>query len=68
LHESLEGMGATFEDHTFYSIILGSLPKSYHPLISSINAAAKFTTKMLTPHELISVLTEEYKHCQLLDH
>ncbi|KAF8840090.1 hypothetical protein BDN67DRAFT_904267 [Paxillus ammoniavirescens] len=67
LRESLAGMGATLEDRDFYAIIMGSLPKSYRPLLSSINTAANVTTKRLTPHELISAILEEYEHCQLLD-
>jgi hypothetical protein len=67
LRESLAGMGASIEDRDFYAITLGSLPESYRPLVSSINAAAKIAQKPLTPYELISVITEEYEHRQLSD-
>lgn len=67
LRESLAGMGATVVDTDFHAIILGSLPESYRPLLSSISAAAKITKSPLTPYELISIITEEYKHRQLTD-
>jgi hypothetical protein len=62
IRASLAGMGAEIEDRDFYAIILGSLPESYRPLVSSINAAAKIAQKPLTPPELISIITEEYEH------
>jgi len=62
LHESLANMGATLKDHDFHVIILGSLPESYHPLLSSISAATKIIQKPLISYELISMITEEYKH------
>jgi hypothetical protein len=68
LRELLAGMGASIEDCDFYMITLGSLPESYRPLVSSINAAAKIAQKVLTPYELVSVVTEEYEHRQLSEH
>jgi hypothetical protein len=65
LHESLAGMGAAIEDRDFYAMILASLPKSYRPLLSSINAAAKITATPLSPYELVNIITEEYEHQQL---
>jgi hypothetical protein len=62
LRESLAGMGASMDDQDFYAIILGSLPESYRPLVSSINAAARIAQKPLTPSELIGVISEEYEH------
>ena len=67
LRESLAGMGASIDDRDFYAITLGSLPESHHPLLSSINAAAKIAQKPLTPYELISIITEEYEHRQLTE-
>ena len=67
LRESLAGMGAAILDRDFYAIILGSLPESYRPLVSSINAAAKIAQKPLTPHELVNIITEEYEHRQLTE-
>jgi hypothetical protein len=67
LRELLAGMGASIEDRDFYAITLGLLPESYRPLVSSINATAKIAKKVLTPYELISVVTEEYEHRLLSD-
>src|SRR5258705_12353065 len=63
--EELAGMGAIIEERDFYAIVLGSLPESYRPLLSSINAAARITNKPLSPNELINVVTEEYEHRQI---
>lgn len=48
-------------------MVLGSLPESYRPLLSSITATAKITNTPLTAHELISLISEEYEHRQLSD-
>src|SRR6266436_5809624 len=58
LRESLAGMGAVIDDKDFYAIILGSLPESYRPLLSSINAAARISQKPLSPYELVNVISE----------
>jgi hypothetical protein len=67
LRESLAGMGVVLVDTDFHAIILGSLPESYRPLLSSISAAAKITKSPLTPNELISIITEEFEHRQLTE-
>jgi hypothetical protein len=67
IRESLAGMGATIDDKDFYAIILGSLPESYRPLLSSINATARINKKILIPDELINLITEEYEHRLLTD-
>jgi hypothetical protein len=65
LRESPTSMGVVINDIDFHTIILGSLPELYQPLLSSISAAAKITKMPLTSYELISIITEEYKHHQL---
>jgi hypothetical protein len=55
-------MGAVINDKDFYAIILCSLPESYHPLLSSINAAARISQKPLTPYDLVNIISEEYEH------
>jgi hypothetical protein len=67
LCESLAGMGAAIEDKDFYAMVMASLPESYRPVLSSINAAAKITLKPLSPFELINLITEEYEHRLLTD-
>lgn len=51
LRESLAGMGAGILDPDFHAMILGSLPESYRPLLSAINAAAKITKTPLSPEK-----------------
>lgn len=48
LRELLAGMGAGILDTDFHAMILGSLPESYRPLLSSINAASKITKTPLS--------------------
>jgi hypothetical protein len=60
-------MGVSIDDKDFLAIIIGSLPKSYQPLLSSINAAAQITKKLLTPYELVNVISKEYEHRQLMN-
>jgi hypothetical protein len=60
-------MGAVLENCDFQAIILGSLPESYRPLLLSINAASQIAQKPLTPNGLISVVSEEYEHQQIMD-
>jgi hypothetical protein len=67
LREALASMGASIEDKDFYAIIMGSLPESYRPLLSSINATARISQKALTPYELVNVITEEYEHRQIMN-
>jgi len=67
LRESLAGMGVSIDDKDFLAIIIGSLSESYRPLLSSINAAAQITKKLLTPYELVNVVSEEYEHRQLMN-
>lgn len=67
LRESLAGMGADVEDRDFYAIIVGSLPDSYRPLVSSVNAAARVTQTPITPYELINIISEEFEHRALTD-
>src|SRR5258706_6172092 len=65
MHEQLAGMGALIEERDYYAIVLGSLPESYRPLLSAINATARITQKMLSAYELVNVVSEEYEHRQL---
>src|SRR5258705_3997095 len=62
MREQLAGMGATIDERDFYAIALGSLPESYRPLLSAINATARISQKTLTTYELVNIITEEYEH------
>src|SRR5882757_4841884 len=65
MREQLAGMGAVIDERDFYAIALGSLPESYRPLLSAINATARITQTPLSVYELVNVITEEYEHRQL---
>jgi hypothetical protein len=65
LREMLAGMGTSISDADFTAIIMGSLPESYQPILSSISAAACIAKVPLTPYNLISFVSEEYEHHQL---
>src|SRR5258705_6736663 len=65
MREQLAGMGALIEECDYYAIILGSLPESYRPLLSAINATARISQKTLSAYKLVNVVSEEYEHRQL---
>jgi hypothetical protein len=62
LRESLASMGASLDDRDFAAIIMGSLPESYRPILSSMNAAARVSKKTLSPEEIMGDVSEEYEH------
>lgn len=47
-------MGSIIDDRDFHAILLGSLPESYRPILSSISAAARITQTPLSSNELIT--------------
>src|SRR5271168_1374518 len=55
MREDLAAMGHPPSDDDFYAIILGSLPPSYDPYISSV------TGTMLSADDLMLTITEEYE-------
>jgi len=66
LREALAGMGTSLSDTDFTAIIMSSLPESYRPILSSMSAGARIAKTSLTPYDLISFVTEEYEHHQLM--
>jgi hypothetical protein len=60
LQAQLEGMGAGLPDDELVTVILGSLPKSYRPLVSMISMSAKMTKSPLEPTGVVDALCEEY--------
>jgi hypothetical protein len=63
LREELASMGKVVDDNEFASILLGSLPPSYEPTISAINAAADQTGTAVTSDRVIRLVTDEYDCC-----
>ena len=58
-------MGQPLSENNFYPIILGSLPSSYDPYISAINATSSVLGKTISSDDLILTITEEYEHQNL---
>ena len=54
-------MGQKLEDSDFYAIIMGSLPGSYDPYISAVNATLSVLGTTLSANDLILTVTEEYE-------
>ena len=50
LHEQLSAMGKILGNNEYASILLGSLPTSYEPTTSAINAAADLSGTDITPN------------------
>jgi hypothetical protein len=60
MREDLAAMGHPPGDDEFYAIIPGSLPYSFEPFISALNATASVVGHILSPDELMQALTDEY--------
>jgi len=45
---------------TIYAIILGSLPSSFEPFISALNATSSVLGTVLSPDELMQAFSDEY--------
>jgi hypothetical protein len=60
MREDLAAMGHTPGDDEFYAIILGSLPYSFEPFISALNATSSVLGTVLSPDELMQAFTDEY--------
>ena len=70
MHEQLCGMDATLTDDDLVTIILGSLPKSYHLLINAITMSVAHAKTKLEPDQVIGTLVDEFEclaieECQL---
>ena len=44
----------------FYAIVIGSLPPSYDPYISALNATSSVLGTFLSPDDLMHTITDEY--------
>ena len=61
MREDLAAMGQLLTEDDFYTIILGSLPLSYDPYISAVNATSSVMGKTISSDDLMLTVTEEYK-------
>jgi hypothetical protein len=62
MREDLAAMGHPPDDDEFYAIILGSLPSSFEPFISALNATSSVLGTVLSSDELMQAFTDEYDH------
>jgi len=60
MREDLAAMGHTPDDDEFYAIILRSLPSSFEPFISALNATSSVLETVLSPDELMQAFSDEY--------
>jgi hypothetical protein len=65
MQEDLTLMGQPPSEDDFYATILGSLPPSFDPYISTVNATSSVLGTSLSPEKLMLTVTEEYKCCVL---
>jgi hypothetical protein len=62
IRQIMAGMGEVVQEVDYGTIIMGSLPDSYRSIISSLEAAAGYASKVVMPQELIAAVTVEYEH------
>ena len=65
MREDLAAMGQPLSENDFYAIILGSLPASYDPYISAVNATSSVLGKTISADDLMLTVTEEYERRNL---
>jgi len=65
MREDLAAMGHPPGEDEFYAIILGSLPSSYEPFISALNATSSVVGNVLSPDELMQAFTDEFERRNL---
>jgi hypothetical protein len=56
-------IGKTINNNNYTNILLASLPPLYNSICSIINVSAYISKVKLTPHTIIQLTTDEYKHC-----
>jgi hypothetical protein len=65
MREDLASMGESLSDNDFYAIIMGSLPSSYDPYLSALNATSSVLGTHLSADDLMLSITEEYERRNL---
>jgi hypothetical protein len=48
LRQIMAGMGAIVNDEDYAAIVMGSLPDTYRPIISALEAATGYLSKVVT--------------------
>jgi hypothetical protein len=62
LCQIMASMGTIVDDKDYAAIVMGSLPDTYRPIISTLEAAAGYLSKVVTAQELITAVNVEYEH------
>lgn len=65
MRERLASYGVDLEDHEYASILVGSLPSTYDPTLSSILASAKLSKTPLDPDVVTSLITDDFDRREL---
>jgi hypothetical protein len=65
MREDLASMGESLTENDFYAIIMGSLPSSYDPYLSALNATSSVLGTHLSAEDLMLSITEEYERRNL---
>ena len=65
MREDLAAMGSPPSEDEFYAIILGSLPSSYDPYISALNATSSVLGTVLSSDDLMQTISDEYERRNL---
>ena len=61
MREDLASMGHSPCEDDFYAIVIGSLPPSYDPYVSALNATSSVLGTFLSPDDLMQTITDEYE-------
>jgi gag-polypeptide of LTR copia-type/Zinc knuckle len=61
MREDLASMGESLTENDFYAIIMGSLPSSYDPYLSALNATSSVLGTHLSADDLMLSITEEFE-------
>ena len=65
MREDLASMGHAPSEDDFYAILIGSLPPSYDPYVSALNATSSVLGTFLSPDDLMHTITDEYERRNL---
>jgi gag-polypeptide of LTR copia-type len=68
MYEQLAGMNTALTDNDLVMVILGSLPKSYRPLINVITMSAAHMKAKLEPDQVVSTLIDEFEWLAIEEH
>jgi hypothetical protein len=65
LREHLQVTNSPISDSTYVSIIISSMPETYHPTIQTVETTMKVTGSQILPNDLIAIFLQEAEHCAI---